>query len=421
MKDKLFNKNFTIMVVGQLISMFGNTLQRFALSLYILDVTGSAALFSLILSIAILPEIFLAPFGGAFADRFDKKKIMVALDTFSGLLLLVFAILLRGSNSGLILIGVLMCVLAVIQSIYDPAVRASLPIMVAPKNLSKANSVVSIIGAMTSLLGPVCAGFVYGFLGIEAVFMINIISFFVSAFMELFLYIEHTPAKMEGKLLPTFCADLKSTAHYLIYKKRSIFYILLLSGAINLFLTPIYTVGVPYVEKLIFGVSDQLYGISEGSVGLGMIIGALLVAPISKKLPFTKMHIHFIFLTMLVLGMGIATLPGIVAASGVSYVSYILWTVIGFLFSFILVNVNISFMTYLQMETPNEMMGKTMALTGALSTALMPIGQIIFGSLYEIFQAKLIIIYLLVAACTVIVTILMKKILFNLPSSTDSE
>lgn len=417
MKDKLFNKNFTIMVVGQLISLFGNSLQRFALSLYILDVTGSAALFSLILSIAILPEVFLAPFGGAIADRFSKKKIMVALDTFSGLLLLVFAILLKGqASSGLILVGVLMCVLAVIQSIYDPSVRAALPIMVAPENLTQANSVVSIIGAMTSLLGPVCAGFVYGFLGIEAVFIINIISFLFSAFMELFLYIEHTPVTMEGRLLPTFCADLKSTAHYLIYKKRSIFYILLLSSALNLFLTPIYTVGVPYVEKLIFGVSDQLYGISEGSVGLGMIIGALLVVPLSKKLPFAKLHIHFIFLTVFVLGMGIATLPGILAASGVSYLSYIIWTIIGFLFSFVLVNVNISFMTYLQIETPNEMMGKTMALTGALSTALMPIGQIIFGYLYELFQTKLIIIYLLVAVCTIIVTVLMKKILSNLPA-----
>ena len=422
MKEKLFDKNFTIMVIGQLISLLGNSLQRFALSLYILDLTGSAAIFSAILSISILPQILLAPFGGVIADRFSKKRIMVILDTFSGFLLLLISILLSHHiGSDILLIGTLMCIMAMIQSIYEPAVRAALPVMVAPEKLSEANSIVSVITAVTALFGPIAAGFIYGFLGIQWIFIINIVSFLVSAFMELFLYIDHQKTEFHGNMFTTFCTDIKSTALYLIFEKRSIFYVLLLSCALNLFLTPIYTVGVPFLEKIVFGVSDQLYGISEGVVGAGMIIGALMVGPMSKKIPLPKLHIYFVFLTLLVLGMGVTTLPGIRAASGVSYLSYVLFSIIGFLFAFILSNVNISFMTYLQLETPQELMGKTMALTGALSTALMPVGQIIFGNLYEVFGKKLVVIYLFVAVLNVAVTILLKWVLEHLPAGGNVE
>lgn len=422
MKEKLFDKNFTIMIIGQLISLLGNSLQRFALSLYILDITGSAAIFSVILSLAILPQIFLAPFGGAISDRFSKKKIMVALDTVSGVLLILFAVLLQvKSATPLILVGILMCIMAIIQSIYEPTVRASLPIMVAADNLPQANSIVSIITALTSLFGPIAAGFVYGFLGIQAIFTINIVSFLISAFMELFLYIEHKKTVIEGNMLSAFCHDIKSTALYLIYEKRVIFYIILLSCLLNLFLTPIYTVGVPYLVKIVFGISDQLYGISEGAMGAGMIIGALMVMPLSKKIPFQKLYLYFVMLTLLILGIGVTTLSNVKAISGPSYLSYFILTAIGFAFSFILTNVNISFMTYLQIETPNELMGKTMALTGALSTALMPIGQIIFGNLYEVLHNHLIIIYLLVAGLNMGTAVILKRILARMPMNDTKE
>lgn len=416
MKKTLFHKNFTIMIIGQLISLLGNSLQRFALSLYILDLTGSAAIFSAILSVSILPQIILSPFGGAIADRFNKKKIMVLLDTFSGILLLLFAILLPMQGSyRVIAIGVLMCIMAVIQSIYDPAVRASIPAIVAPENLPAANSAVSIISALTALFGPIAAGFIYGFLGIEAIFIINIVSFLASAFMELFLLIPHKAPTFTEGVLATFCGDIKSTVFYLIYEKRSIFYVVLLSCLLNLFLSPIYSVGVPYIEKIVFGVSDQLYGISEGLVGAGMILGALLVGPLSKKIPIQKLYFYFIMITALVIGMGVTTLDVLLSPSGVSYLSYVIFTAIGFLFAICLANVNISFMTYLQLETPNELMGKTMALTGALSTALMPVGQILFGVLYEVLASKLLLIYLLVAALNIVATIFLKKIVCKLP------
>ena len=169
---KLFHKNFTILSIGQFISLLGNSLQRFALSLLILDLTGSAMIFSIIAAVTFLPQILLSPFGGAIADRFSKKWIMVILDTISGAILFGFYLFVAQNDSpSCLAIGILMFCLTLIQSIYDPSVRASIPAVTSKENLSAANSVVSIISSITGLLGPVVAGFLYGLYGIQTIFL----------------------------------------------------------------------------------------------------------------------------------------------------------------------------------------------------------------------------------------------------------
>ncbi|MDD5934601.1 MAG: MFS transporter [Clostridiales bacterium] len=409
--SKLFSKDFTIIAIGQLISLLGNSLQRYALSLYILDLTGSAAIFSTILAISVLPSIILAPFGGAIADRLSKKNIMVILDFFSASLLFVFALLIGQNTHQVVLVGILTCTLGVIQSFYDPSVRASIPAVVAKENLGKANGIVTQISAITALIGPIAAGFLYGLFGIESIFTINIISFFLSAVMELFLTIPYTKTPLEGNILITFTKDIRHTFTYLICEKKLILKILLFACASNLFLTPIYTVGVPYVEKIIFHVTDGMYGISEAFLSVGMIIGSMLVGVAQKKIPFRKTYVHFISIAFVVIAMGATTLSFLSTGDQINYLSYVLFTITGFLLALFIAIVNIVFMTFLQLHTPQDKMGKVMALVTAISTALMPIGSIAFGFLYETFKANLIFLYLFVSAITFGVTYLFSRTL----------
>ena len=99
MKQRLFTKNFTLLILGQVSSLFGNYILRLALSMYVLEATGSAAVFAGIVSIAIVPTIFLSPLSGIFADRADKRTIMVALDTLIGIAVLSAAVCLTGENA----------------------------------------------------------------------------------------------------------------------------------------------------------------------------------------------------------------------------------------------------------------------------------------------------------------------------------
>ena len=79
---------FFLIVLGQIISLFGNAILRFALSLYVLDTTGSAAVFGGILAVSMVPTILCSPLGGVLADRVPRQRIMWGLDFFTAALVL---------------------------------------------------------------------------------------------------------------------------------------------------------------------------------------------------------------------------------------------------------------------------------------------------------------------------------------------
>ena len=94
MKEKLFNRNFTLLILGQVSSLTGNLTLKFALSMYVLEQTGSASLFAGLLAASMVPTILLSPFGGILADRADRRAVMAGLDTLSGLSVLLAALAL---------------------------------------------------------------------------------------------------------------------------------------------------------------------------------------------------------------------------------------------------------------------------------------------------------------------------------------
>ena len=108
---KLFTPNFTLLLLGQISSLLGNYTLRFAVSMYVLDLTGSAGVYSLIMTLSMLPTIVLSPLGGVLADRADRRKIMVALDALSGAAVLLGALWLS-LGGALTAVGVLMAALS---------------------------------------------------------------------------------------------------------------------------------------------------------------------------------------------------------------------------------------------------------------------------------------------------------------------
>ena len=122
MKQKLFTRNFTFLILGQISSLVGNYTLRFALSMYVLEQTGSASIFAGLLALALLPTILLSPFGGILADRANRRNIMVTLDTLSGISVLLagFAMALE---QDIFVIGTLLIVLSVLAAFESPTVH----------------------------------------------------------------------------------------------------------------------------------------------------------------------------------------------------------------------------------------------------------------------------------------------------------
>ena len=168
MEQKLFTKNFTLLVLGQASSLFGNYILRLALSMYVLEVTGSAAVFAGILSIATIPTILLSPIGGILADRADRRNIMVALDTLTGIFVLCAAVFLSGDNA-VVVISVLLVILSVLGAFETPTVQACIPQMLAGDNIIKGNAVVNQVASISYLIAPLLGGILYSAVGLKPV------------------------------------------------------------------------------------------------------------------------------------------------------------------------------------------------------------------------------------------------------------
>lgn len=158
MENKLFTRDFTLVVIGQIISLFGNAAVRFALPLYLLNQTGSSALYGTVMALSFIPAVLLSPVGGLIADRVNKRNIMVVLDFSTAGLMLLF-MLLMNHVSLVFLLTVTLMILYGIAGAYQPAVRASVPALMAQDKIMSANAVINVISSFASLLGRYLAVF----------------------------------------------------------------------------------------------------------------------------------------------------------------------------------------------------------------------------------------------------------------------
>lgn len=186
--NKLFKRDFTMVVIGQIISLFGNAILRFALPLYLLRETDSSSLFGAVTACSFIPMVILSLFGGVIADRKNKRNIMVALDFTTAAVILICSFALGKVSLVPLMIAVLM-ILYGISGIYQPAVQASIPLIAEKQYLMQGNAVINMVSTLAGLLGPVIGGVLFGAFGIMPILFISVGCFVFSAVMEIFIHI----------------------------------------------------------------------------------------------------------------------------------------------------------------------------------------------------------------------------------------
>ena len=204
MKEKGFSKDFIMVVIGQIISLFGNAALRFALPLYLLNQTGSSALYGTVTACAFLPSIAMSPIGGIVADRVNKRNIMVALDFLTAAVVGGLAVCLRFGNE-VLLIALTLMLLYGIAGAYQPSVQAAIPVLVRQEKVMSATSIINTVSSLSSLTGPVLGGILYSMYGLVPVLILCTTCFFASAVMEIFLHISYQkPEKHDHIFLHLF-------------------------------------------------------------------------------------------------------------------------------------------------------------------------------------------------------------------------
>lgn len=404
-RAKLFGRDFTLMVIGQIISLFGNSILRFALSMAVLDMTGSAAAFATISALSMIPTILLSPLGGVLADRASRKGIMAVLDFAASGLLLLFFFVFR-TYPGVALIGLVMVLLSVIQSFYQPAVQSSIPSLVDEERLASANGVTAQVNALANLAGPVLGGFLYGIFGLGPILLVSIVCFFLSAVMECFLHIPYEKRPMVGGALRTVRTDFVDACRFMAKEQKALLQLLLVVAGVNLFFSPVFNVGLPYLIKIFLGLSSQMYGIIGGAEGVGAILGAMLAGTLAKKLSVSRLYLFLLAAGAIALPMGAAAVTNSapLASFAVILISMIAMMVCSSIF-------NVLAQTILQKLSPNNMLGKIMAVTTTVAMCAMPIGQALYGVLFDWAGSRSFLVVWLAGGLCVLLSLAMQKIL----------
>lgn len=380
MNEKLFTKNFSLLIAGLAVSLFGNCILDFALSMYVLEMTGSAAVFAGFLAAAMLPTILLSPLGGVLADRVNRRNIMVSLDVLSGLVILASAIFVTRGND-LLIIGITLVVMSVLGAFESPTVQACVPQMQSGNNIVRGNAVVNQISAISTLAGPFAGSMLYTAFGLKTVMYAGAACFFVTALFECFIRLPQIPTKPEGSFLATIRSDLAVSSRYICKEQTAILKLLLLVALVAFFIQGVALIGLPYMVRNTLGLSANYYGAMESVLGVASLAGSVAAGFLISKFRTSN-------LSLLILGIGLCLFP--IGASFILPASVYLryGTLLCF---FVMIQVIASIfsifgLSIIQQLTPESMIGKIMAYTSTITLCAQPVSQIIYGIAFDAFS-----------------------------------
>lgn len=412
-KSTLFKRDFILVVIGQIISLFGNAILRFALPLYLLRETGSSALFGMVTACSFAPMVVLSMIGGVLADRVNKRNIMVGLDFCTAVLILIFYLSLGKLPTVPLFIAVLMLLYG-ISGTYQPSVQASIPLLVSSEKLMAGNAVINQVNTLSGLLGPVIGGIMFGMWGIYPILILSIGCFAFSAVMEIFIHIPHEKRVRESGILTVVGNDLKESYQFVKTEKPIFFSVVFLISIFNLILSSVMIVGTPILITQVLKMSDTMYGFTQGALALGGLCGGILTAAIAEKLKLKNSYILLLVCAASVALMGISLvfhIPAILSYWAITLMSF---TAMGASTLFV-----VQIYTMVQEQTPPQLVGKIMAALISIAMCGQPIGQAIYGVLFDIFESRTWIVLIVAAVAAFLIALYSKKIFSQLEDSNE--
>ena len=420
------NRNFRLVFFGALVSELGATLYSFAVSFYILEISGNNAfLQGLYLAVCGAVLLLFTPVGGVLGDRCDKVKIMFVCDYAKGGLILAAAALMLLFRDSAARIAALFAVGVLgnaVSGVFNPAAGALLPHIVEAELLQQANAYNSVKSALHSILGIVLAGILYAAVPVIALFGIVGLCYVFSGVSEMFIRCEHVP-KAEKLSLRLALADMRDGVRYLRAQK-AIMAIMAAALVSNFFISPIGGNFIPYFVKTdVVRASGFLF---DGfltpelwSSVFGVLIGvsSLVASAILSARPPAEKCGHATALRLC--GMAGVMIALTVAywrlvARGASLNAFLLvfsfgCLLIGAILSFVNVPVN----TALMRTVDKDKLSKVGSILSILSQGLTPIAAVLAGAVLQGFGSTL-----LLVVCSAGFTAAALMLLFNRQART---
>lgn len=382
-KSGIFNQQFFLLWQGQFISKLGTFIFDIALILWVKENFNFASMISLILIAGNIPEILLAPVGGTIADIFSRRKILIYSDLVSGLLVIVFSLViilnLFSPSFNYILLFIVSVGLGISASCFNPAASALIPEFVDDKNLHRANAIFQSSSEITSIAGQAAGGILFTAIGAPFMFLANGISFLFSAWSESFIRTKESSEKVIVNWRTTASRirnDFIEGYHYTWNDKR-LRYFLLIIGLYHFFISPI-PILIPFLISDTYKLGGQWTGYLLAGFAAGILSGFIIAGSLKIKENNTAYFIVLLFLISSVLFI----------LSGVSGSVYI--TMVCLVFNGLIVGmVIVTLITFMQKITPGDMRGRLFGFLNTITNAAIPVGLGIYGIAIDFLRNRL--------------------------------
>jgi len=365
-----WKKDLAIFMGGQTLSLFGSMLVQYAITWYITMTTQSGAMMTISIVCGIMPTFFISPFGGVWADRYDRKKLIALADTAIALTTLVLAIVFMTGHGSLWILFAASAVRALGTGIQTPAVGAFLPQIVPKEHLMKANASFGSIQSIIMLSAPMAAGALMSFASIEALFFVDVITAAIAITLLVGFLRVPPHARAQEKMTTGYWKDLRDGFTYVgshAYLKRfflftALFYIMASPVAV---LTPLQVTRS-------FGNDVWRLTAVEITFSIGMTLGGLLMASWGGL----RNRVYTMALGTFIIG---------AATVGLGLVPWFwVYLAVMIICGISLPMFNTPATVLLQESVEPDYLGRVFGVLGMISSLAWPLGMIIFGPLSDI-------------------------------------
>ena len=364
-----WKKQTILFLTSQTVSLFGSTLVQYAILWHITLETQSGVMMTLSIVCGFLPAFFVSPFAGIWADRYDRKKLIVAADALIALVTLIIALLLLGGHESFWLLFLAMGIRSFGTGVQTPAVNAFLPQIVPADQLLRVNGINGSLQSLITLASPVASGALMSLVTLDKIFLIDVGTAGIAIVILLLFLRVPAHAKAFHLEQTSYWKDLQEGFRYIGgngFVKRSfihcaVYFILIAPLA---FLTPLQVARS-------FGPDVWRLTVIEVTFSLGMMAGGLFIAAWGG---FSN-RLHTIAVSSLVTA-------GCTFALGWP-MSFVVYSVLMGILGLAMLMFQTPFTVLLQEKVDGDYMGRVFGVLGMLSSSLMPLAMLIFGPLAD--------------------------------------
>jgi len=348
----------------------GTWLQNVARSWLVLQLSNSPFILGLVAFIGSIPIFLLSLLGGAFADRVQKRNLIIFTQSILTLLAFILALLVYLKLIKVWQILLIEAVAGITLAFDTPGRQSFVVEMVGREDLLNAIALNSFIFNLARIIGPAIAGILIGSIGVAGCFFLNGLSFLPVIFG---LYLIRTTSYPFDKN-SSFAQDIKEAFQYIL-NNRPIFFLILMTGVFSVFGVSYLTL-IPVFARDILKVGVKGYGYLMSGIGLGSLSGALILATLGSHLRKGKIIVFASFLfSLLILIFSYSKI-------------YLLSLILLFGLGLCVIMQNVTVNTIIQEVVPDNLRGRVVAFYVIMFMGMFPIGSLFAGAIAQRFGAS---------------------------------